>query len=165
MLAVGVHCQIGHTDSSGQGDMRTGTLFRSRDTTGRERIEPVSTGSNSFALNHMAAPSLGYRAFIDLAASLGCVGVEFRNDFAGQELFDGASAREVKTAAADAGLRILALSEVKRFNDGLPERRDQAEALIETAVECGAEAVMCGRLRVGKGFLNDIARARIGVEY
>ena len=33
-----------------------------------------------FALNQKTAPKLGFAAFLDLAAELGCVGVEPRND-------------------------------------------------------------------------------------
>ena len=94
-----------------------------------------------FALNHMAAPTLGYEALIALAVRLGCVGVEFRNDLPGVELFGGAPAKHVKAAAEQHGIRIIALSEIKRFNDWSATRRDQAKRLIETAVDCGAEAV------------------------
>lgn len=94
-----------------------------------------------FAINHMTAPSLGYAALIDLAAELGCVGVEFRNDFAGKTLFDGARPAAVGKAAQAAGLRILALAEVKRFNDGSAGKLDEAARLIEIAAECGAERV------------------------
>ena len=60
-----------------------------------------------FALNHMTAPRLSFGAFLDLAAALGCVGVEFRNDL-GRPLYEGADPAAVKAAAAAKGLRILA---------------------------------------------------------
>lgn len=94
----------------------------------------------SFALNHMATPKLGWRAFLDLAQSLGCVGVEFRNDF-NKPLFDGADPAEVGAAAKAAGLRILALAEVKMFNDWSDTKRAEAEALMKIAKACGAEAI------------------------
>ncbi len=93
-----------------------------------------------FALNHMAAPSLGWELFLDLAQETGCMGVEFRNDLPGK-LFDGADAQVVKAAASVRNLRILALAEVKMFNDWSDEKADQAEALMTTAVACGAEAI------------------------
>jgi len=93
-----------------------------------------------FALNHMTAPKLGWLAFLDLAQSLGCVGVEFRNDF-NKPLFDGADPAEVGQAARAAGLRILALAEVKMFNDWSPAKRAEAEALMKIAKACGAEAI------------------------
>ena len=44
----------------------------------------------TFALNHMATPRLSCREFLDLAASLGCIGVELRNDLADKRLSDAA---------------------------------------------------------------------------
>jgi 2-keto-myo-inositol isomerase len=90
------------------------------------------------ALNHMAAPKLSWSDFLDLAKSLGCVGVEFRNDLPG-DLFDGAAPEDVGATATAAGLRILALAEVKAFNDWSDAKRDKAEALMKIAKACGAE--------------------------
>ena len=45
-----------------------------------------------FALNQKTAPKLGFAAFLDLAAELGCVGVEPRNDL-GRPVFDGIERR------------------------------------------------------------------------
>lgn len=93
-----------------------------------------------FALNHMTAPGLGWERFLDLAQGLGCIGVEFRNDLPGA-LFQGADPATVKGAARARGLRILALAEVKMFNDWSEAKRAEAEALMRIAVACGAEAV------------------------
>lgn len=93
-----------------------------------------------FALNHMAVPRLGALAFLDAAQALGCVGVEFRNDLPGA-LFDGLSPETIRDAAAQRGLRILALAEVKRFNDWSETKRAEAAALMKIAVAAGAEAV------------------------
>ncbi len=93
-----------------------------------------------FALNHMTAPRLGWEAFLDLAQSLGCVGVEFRNDLQGK-LFDGADPAVVGAAMRARGLRLLALAEVKMFNDWSDTKRAEAEALMQIAVATGAEAV------------------------
>ncbi|GLS88836.1 hypothetical protein GCM10010873_38100 [Cypionkella aquatica] len=93
-----------------------------------------------FALNHMTTPNLGWRAFLDLAQSLGCVGVEFRNDF-NKPLFGGTDPAEVGAAARAAGLRILALAEVKMFNDWSEAKRAEADALMKIAKACGAEAI------------------------
>jgi 2-keto-myo-inositol isomerase len=92
------------------------------------------------ALNHMAAPKLGWTDFLKLAKDLGCVGVEFRNDLGG-ELFDGAAPEDVGAAASAAGLRILALAEVKAFNDWSDAKHDEAAALMTIAKACGAEMV------------------------
>lgn len=93
-----------------------------------------------FALNHMTTPKLGWLAFLDLAQALGCVGVEFRNDFK-TPLFDGADPAAVGAAAKARGLRILALAEVKMFNDWSDAKRAEAEALMKIAKACGAEAI------------------------
>ena len=93
-----------------------------------------------FALNHMAVPRLGALAFLDAAKALGCVGVEFRNDLA-RPLFDGLAPEAIREAAASRGLRILALAEVKMFNAWSDTKRDEASALMDVAVRCGAEAV------------------------
>jgi 2-keto-myo-inositol isomerase len=93
-----------------------------------------------FALNHMTTPRLGWQALLDLAADLGCVGVEFRNDF-DTPLFDGADPAVVGAAVRAKGLRFLALAEVKMFNDWSDAKRAEAEALMQIAVAAGAEAV------------------------
>jgi len=92
------------------------------------------------ALNHMAVPALRWDAFLTLAQGLGCVGVEFRNDLPGA-LFEGDDPARVGAAAKAAGQRILALAEVKAFNDWSDAKAAEAEALMQIAVACGAEAV------------------------
>ena len=105
------------------------------------------------ALNHMAAPKLSWSDFLDLAKSLGCAGVEFRNDLPG-ELFGGTAAADVGTACSAAGLRILALAEVKAFNDWSDAKRNEAAALMKIAKACGAEMVSLIARNDAKG-MND----------
>ena len=93
-----------------------------------------------FALNHMTTPKLGWEAFLSLAAELGCVGVEFRNDLPGP-LFGGADPATVGAAVKARGLRFLALAEVKMFNDWSDAKAAEAEALMKIAVAAGAEAI------------------------
>jgi len=93
-----------------------------------------------FALNHMTAPKLDWLTFADLAARLGCVGVEYRNDLAGP-LFGGETPSKVGAALQARGLRFLALAEVKMFNDWSDAKAAEAEALIQIAVAAGAEAI------------------------
>ncbi|SMX38178.1 TIM barrel protein [Octadecabacter ascidiaceicola] len=94
----------------------------------------------NFALNHMTVPNLGYAEFLDLAAKLGCIGVEVRNDIT-RELFDGMDPAEAGKLASDKGLRILGLSQVYPFNDWTTERETAVRELIETATAAGAETV------------------------
>ena len=93
-----------------------------------------------FALNHMTAPKLGWEEFADLAAGLGCIGVEYRNDL-NSPLFGGVDAASVGAAIKARGLRFLALAEVKMFNDWSDAKAAEAEALMKIAVAAGAEAV------------------------
>jgi 2-keto-myo-inositol isomerase len=93
-----------------------------------------------FALNHMTAPKLDWLSFADLAARLGCVGVEYRNDLAGP-LFGGEVPSVVGAALKARGLRFLALAEVKMFNDWSDAKAAEAEALMQIAVAAGSEAI------------------------
>jgi len=91
-------------------------------------------------LNHMTVRNASARELLSVATALGCVGVELRNDL-GRSFFDGEHPRAFAEAAAAKGLRILALAEVKAFNDSPVEKLEMARALIDTAVACNAEAV------------------------
>lgn len=93
-----------------------------------------------FALNHMTVARLSFVQLLDLAATLGCVGVEVRNDLP-QPLFDGMSAADAGDLARSKNLRLLAVAEVKRFNDWSETKAAEALALIKIAQAAGAEAV------------------------
>jgi len=93
-----------------------------------------------FALNHMTVARLDYRALLDLAGGLGLTGVEVRNDLP-QALFDGMPPEAAGDAARARGLRLLAVAEVKRFNDWSGAKAAEALALIGIARAAGAEAV------------------------
>lgn len=94
----------------------------------------------AFALNHMTVARLGYVQLLDLAADLGCVGVEVRNDLP-QALFDGMDPAAAGELAREKGLRLLAVAEVKRFNDWSDTKASGALALMKIAQAAGAEAV------------------------
>lgn len=112
------------------------------------------------ALNHMAAPRLGWSDFLQLARRLGCTGVEFRNDLPG-ELFDGAAPEDVGASAKAAGLRILALAEVKAFNDWSDAKLEEAARLVKIARECGAEMVSLIARNDGKGMADGERQAEL----
>lgn len=114
------------------------------------------------ALNHMAAPRLSWLELLGLASSLGCVGVEFRNDLP-SELFGGASAQRVADAARAVGLRILALAEVKAFNDWSDSKREEAASLMKAAKMCGAEMVSLIARNDAKGMGSIKRRADLAV--
>lgn len=85
-----------------------------------------------FALNHMTVARLSFRDLVALAARLGCVGIEVRNDLP-QPLFDGMDPAAAGAMVGDAGLRLLAVAEVKRFNDWSEDKAAEALALIQIA--------------------------------
>jgi len=93
-----------------------------------------------FALNHMTVAHASFAELIGIAVRLGCVGIEVRNDLP-QPLFDGMDPADGGAMARDAGLRLLAVAEVKRFNDWSDEKRAEALALMKIARAAGAEAV------------------------
>ena len=93
-----------------------------------------------FAINHMTVAKLSYADLLDLAAELGCVGVEVRNDLP-QPLFDGMAPGAAGDLARSRGLRLLAVAEVKRFNDWSDQKAVEALSLMRIAQAAGAEAV------------------------
>ena len=93
-----------------------------------------------FALNHMTVPRASWRTLIDIAARLGCTGVEVRNDL-GKPLFDGRDPREAGAMARDRGLRIHSVAEIKQFDAWDEDRALEARSLVRVAATAGAEAV------------------------
>lgn len=93
-----------------------------------------------FAINHMTVARMGFDGLLALARDLGLVGVELRNDLAGP-LFGGLDPKEAGERIRAAGLRLLALAEVKRFNDWSTDKGREALSLIRIAHAAGAEAV------------------------
>lgn len=93
-----------------------------------------------FALNHMTVARLSFRDLVALSKQLGCVGIEVRNDLP-QPLFDGMDPAEGGAFVRDNGLRLLAVAEVKRFNDWSSDKEAEALALMKIANAAGAEAV------------------------
>ncbi len=93
-----------------------------------------------FALNHMTVARLSFVELLNVASDLGCVGVEVRNDLP-QALFDGMDPSAAGALARTKGLRILAVAEVKRFNDWSDDKAAEALALMKIAQTAGGEAI------------------------
>jgi 2-keto-myo-inositol isomerase len=98
----------------------------------------------TFALNHIVSPHRKFADFAKLTRDLGITAVEIRNDLQGVEIIDGTSAEDVKAAADAAGVEILSINALQRFNEWNPTREQEAAALARYAATCGAKAlVLC----------------------
>jgi 2-keto-myo-inositol isomerase len=104
-----------------------------------------------FALNHSVAPQLDLQRFFSLARDLGLAEVELRNDLAGKPIQDGTPPETVREAADSAGVRIISINSLQRFNDWTAEREEEARALFDYAVACGAKSVLLVPLNDGSG--------------
>ena len=116
-----------------------------------------------FALNQKTLSHLAFARFLDVAAELGCVGVEPRDDL-GRPFFDGIKASAAGGMARDRGLRMVGLSQVYPFNDWNADRRGSVARLIETAHEAGAETIsLIPRVDQRTGTVAERAKALRGV--
>jgi len=88
----------------------------------------------------MTSPGVSFEELLNLAHQNNCVGVEVRNDLA-TPLFSGMSAAEAGSLAKAKGIKILGLAQLNDFNRLTPARKNQAQQLIQLAVECSADAV------------------------
>jgi 2-keto-myo-inositol isomerase len=101
---------------------------------------------------------------MDLAAELGCTGIELRNDLADKQLtdrpfFDGEDPAAVGAYALGRGLRLLGLSEAYGFNDWSDSMQRKVATLIAQARQCGAESISLIPGNAGDHG-NDVDRAR-----
>jgi 2-keto-myo-inositol isomerase len=114
------------------------------------------------AINHVTTPELGFDALVALACDLGCVGIELRNDLPAA-LFDGQDPTLAGQAARDAGLEILALAEVKSFNDWSDAKAEEADRLMAVAAACGARGVSLIPRNDGHGLGNGERQANLRI--
>ena len=114
----------------------------------------MGTRKPSFALNHIAAPGLDLATFFDLATSLGLHDVEIRNDIEGRPTLDGTAPEVVKGLAKTAGVEILTINALQRFNDWNGTRAKEAEALADYAQKCGARMLVLVPINDGTGRAN-----------
>lgn len=95
-----------------------------------------------FALNQSIAPTLSLADFLALATSLGIDAVEIRNDLPGTAIADGTPPVEVRRLAEAAGVSILSINALQRFDDWSGQRPTEALALADYAAACGARALV-----------------------
>jgi 2-keto-myo-inositol isomerase len=107
-----------------------------------------------FALNHMAAPRLRLDEFFALTQKLGITEVEIRNDLTGNAILDGTPPATVKAAAEAAGITIISINALQRFNEWTPAREAEAIQLADYARDCGARALVLVPKNDGTGRAN-----------
>lgn len=104
-----------------------------------------------FGLNHMTAPRLPVGDFFKLAATLGIRDVEIRNDIAGNAILDGTSPEKIRELAAVAGVDIITINALQRFNEWNAARAKEADELAAYAGACGAKALILVPVNDGSG--------------
>lgn len=112
------------------------------------------------ALNHMTVPGLDYAAFLDLAQSLDCEGVEVRNDIA-RPLFDGLAPVAAGELARERGLRLVGLSQVYPFNDWSTTTAQAVRELLAIGAAAGAETISLIPRNDGVGLANGERQAQL----
>ena len=105
----------------------------------------------TFALNHMVAPALDLGAFIATARALGISKIEIRNDLAGNAILDGTTPEKVRALTHEAGIEIISINALQRFNEWTPEREREARDLAHYAAACGARALVLVPVNDGSG--------------
>ncbi|WP_434106001.1 TIM barrel protein [Paraburkholderia caffeinilytica] len=102
----------------------------------------TSAAALQFSLNRMSAPRLAFADYATLCQRLAVDAIEIRNDLHGVEINDGTAAADIKVAAATAGLTILSINALQRFERFDTTRAKEALALSRYAVDCGARAIV-----------------------
>ena len=103
----------------------------------------MSNQAVSFALNHMACPTLSPLAMIEAAKNLGMEAVELRNDVKENSVTDVETAKAVRAAAEAANITVLSINALYPFNVWNDERKAQAENMADVAAAAGAIGLVC----------------------
>ncbi|PAQ09956.1 TIM barrel protein [Mesorhizobium temperatum] len=96
--------------------------------------------SPRFALDHMAASRLDVPAFFALARDQGMADVQIR--LFSDPFVPGMPAADVRSAAAEAGVTIISVNALQRFNEWTPARQVEASMLADYAAACGAKTLV-----------------------
>lgn len=111
----------------------------------------MPTDTISFSLNHMVAPQLRPDAFLALCRAVGVEQAEIRNDLAGNAIADGTPAPEIGGLARDAGITLISINALQRFNEWTPARASEASELADYAKAAGAWALVLVPVNDGSG--------------
>ncbi|WP_288475837.1 TIM barrel protein [uncultured Pantoea sp.] len=97
-----------------------------------------------FCINRKIAPRLSLEAFFQLVQRLGLSKVELRNDMPGGSVTDDLSTSQLRALADRYQIDIVTINALYPFNRIDDDLLNRAEALLRTAQEIGAKAlVMC----------------------
>ena len=113
-----------------------------------------------FALNHMVAPQLSLGAFFALARAVGLSDVEIRNDIAGEAILDGTPAATVRRMAEDAGLTILTINALQKFNHWSAQRAAEAEG-VALYINARADVYLKALAEGHAAFVETVRRAEL----
>jgi 2-keto-myo-inositol isomerase len=102
----------------------------------------MSDEALQFSLNRMSAPRLAFADYVELCQRLAVDAIEIRNDLDGVEINDGTPAADIKALSAAAGLTILSINALQRFERFDANRAKEALALARYATECDARAIV-----------------------
>lgn len=105
----------------------------------------------SFALNHILAPSLPPEDFFALCRTVGVTGAEIRNDLRQNAIMNGTPPTVIAADAEAAGVPILTINALQRFNEWTAEREAEAIELADYAREAGAGALVLVPVNDGTG--------------
>ena len=103
------------------------------------------TDFKRIGLNRIASPEMSLEDYMQFAARLGFGGIELRNDLPGGLIADALDGRRVKGLADRAGIRILSINALQRFNDKASMQQvlaDNLTSMLEYGSSIGAEAVV-----------------------
>ncbi|PZV35940.1 TIM barrel protein [Mesorhizobium kowhaii] len=98
--------------------------------------------SPRFALDHMTAPSLDVSAIFALARDHGLTEVQIRDHHFSNPVTRAIPAADVRSAATKAGVTIISINALQRFNDWTPTRQAEASKLADYAAACGTKMVV-----------------------
>ena len=118
---------------------------------GRNRNDRVAA---ALCLEPHDGSRLGIADFFALARSLGLSEVEIRNDLAGNAIQDGTPPEDVRRMAETAGLSIVSINALQRFNEWTADREREAIELADYAKACGAKALVLVPVNDGSGRAN-----------
>lgn len=98
----------------------------------------------NLALNRIVAPGLDLKSFFRLARSAGIEKVELRNDLPGGRVLDGIDPVEASRMALDAGVRIISINALQKFNLSAVKMQVESDldSLLAAAIPLACPAIV-----------------------